>query len=47
MPAETLQSVGIGRFKYDGKYWEINGASLWKREGKGFAYYNTDNQFGG
>jgi len=43
----TLKTAGIGRFEYNGKYWEIQGASRWKRTGKGYGYYNTDNQLGG
>ena len=43
-----LKKHGIGRFEYNGKYWEIKGASsLWKRTDKGYGYYNTDNQLGG
>jgi hypothetical protein len=47
MSPETLKSNGIGRYEYNGKYWEIKGASMWKRSGNGYAYYNTDNQLGG
>ena len=47
MSDATLKSAGIGRFEYNGKYWEIKGASQWKREGKGYGYFNTDNQLGG
>jgi hypothetical protein len=47
MNPETLKSNGIGRYEYNGKYWEFKGASMWKRSGNGFAYYNTDNQLGG
>ncbi len=43
----TLKTTGIGRFEYNGKYWELKGASIWKRTGKGYGYYNTDNQLGG
>ena len=43
----TLKTAGIGRFEYNGKYWEIHGANRWKRTGKGYGYYNTDNQLGG
>jgi hypothetical protein len=43
----TLKTTGIGRYEYNGKYWEIKGARLWKRSGKGYGYYNTDNQLGG
>ena len=43
----TLKNTGIARYEYNGKYWEIKGASLWKRSGAGFGYYNTDNQLGG
>ena len=43
----TLKTTGIGRFEYNGKYWELKGASTWKRSGKGYGYYNTDNQLGG
>lgn len=43
----TLKTAGIGRFEYNGKYWEIKGADRWKRTGKGYGYYNTDNQLGG
>jgi hypothetical protein len=47
MSNATLKSAGVGRFEYNGKYWEIKGASQWKREGKGYGYFNTDNQLGG
>ncbi|MDZ4749777.1 MAG: hypothetical protein SH808_14955 [Saprospiraceae bacterium] len=43
----TLKTAGIGRFEYNGKYWEIHGSNRWKRIGKGYGYYNTDNQLGG
>lgn len=43
----TLFNYGIGKFVYNGKYWEIKGANQWKRKGKGYGYYNTDNQLGG
>ncbi len=47
LDGNTLKTAGIGRFEYNGKYWEIQGASRWKRTGKGYGYYNTDNQLGG
>ena len=47
MSDATLKSAGVGRFEYNGKYWTIKGASQWKREGKGYGYFNTDNQLGG
>ena len=31
----TLQTAGIGRFEYNGKYWEIKGANMWKEKTKG------------
>lgn len=43
----TLKKSGIARFEFNGKYWEIKGAGQWKRTGKGYGYYNTDNQLGG
>lgn len=43
----SLKTHGIGRYEYNGKYWEIKGANIWKRTAKGYAYYNTDNQLGG
>lgn len=43
----TLKQNGIGKFVFDGKYWEIKGAGQWKRQGNGYGYYNTNNQFGG
>lgn len=43
----TLKTAAIGRFEYNGKYWEIYGSGRWKRTGKGYGYYNTDNQLGG
>ena len=43
----TLKNTGIARYEYNGKYWELKGASIWKRSGKGYGYYNTDNQLGG
>ncbi len=43
----TLKTAGIGRFEYNGKYWEIKGSNMWKRKAKGYGYYNTDNQLGG
>ena len=45
--AATLQKHGVGRFEYNGKFWTLKGASTWKRKGKGYGYYNTDNQLGG
>ena len=42
-----LKEHGIGRFKHDGKFWDLNGSSLWKRKGNGWSYYTTNNQFGG
>lgn len=47
MKEEDLRTAGVGRFEYTGKYWEIKGASQWKRKDKGYGYYNTDNQLGG
>lgn len=47
MSDATLKSAGIGRYEYNGKYWVIKGASQWKRDGKGYGYFNTDNQLGG
>lgn len=43
----TLKKSGVARFEFNGKYWEIKGAGQWKRTGKGYGYYNTDNQLGG
>jgi hypothetical protein len=43
----VLKEHGIGKFVYDGKYWNLNGASIWKRSGNGWSYYTTNNQFGG
>jgi hypothetical protein len=43
----TLETSGIARFDYNGKFWEIKGSRAWKREGKGYDYYNTDNHLGG
>jgi hypothetical protein len=43
----VLKEHGIGRFTLKGKYWEIRGSSIWRRTGNGWAYYNTNNQFGG
>ena len=45
--AAVLKEHGIGKFVYDGKYWNLNGASIWKRTGNGWSYYTTNNQFGG
>ena len=44
--AATLKSNGIGLYKHDGTYWEINGANKWKRT-PGYGYYNTNNHLGG
>ena len=44
---KSLQTSGIGRFDFDGKFWEIKGSRTWKRQGKGYDYYNTDNHLGG
>jgi hypothetical protein len=45
--ATTLTQKGIGRFVHNGKFWEIKGASMWKRKENGYAYYNTNNHLGG
>lgn len=47
MDDAALKQNGIGKFVFDGKYWEIKGAGQWKRQGNGYGYYNTNNQFGG
>jgi hypothetical protein len=43
----VLKEHGVGRFVHDGKFWSLNGSSIWKRQGNGWAYYTTNNQFGG
>lgn len=45
--AAALKTHGIGKFEHNGKYWEIKGASQWKRADKGYDYFNTSNQYGG
>ena len=42
-----LKEHGIGKFKHNGKYWDLNGSALWKRKGNGWSYYTTNNQYGG
>lgn len=44
---QTLMNHGIGRFEFNGHYWELKGSKIWKREGTQFAYYNTNNNAGG
>lgn len=44
---QTLLNHGIGRFEFNGHYWELKGSKIWKREGTQFAYYNTNNNAGG
>ena len=39
----TLKTHGIARYEFNGKSWEIKGANVWKRSGKGYAHYNTNN----
>jgi hypothetical protein len=43
----TLKTHGIGRYEHSGKFWEIKGAKMWGRSGKGYNYYNTNNHLGG
>ncbi len=43
----TLKSNGIGRFEYNGAWWEIKGSNMWGRKDKGYGYYNTDHAGGG
>jgi hypothetical protein len=43
----VLKAHGIGKFTFDGNYWELKGSSIWKRKGNGWSYYTTNNQFGG
>jgi hypothetical protein len=44
--AATLKAHGIGMFKHDGSFWELNGAHIWKRS-PGYGYFNTNNHLGG
>jgi hypothetical protein len=43
----TLSTAGIGRFVFDGHFWEIKGSRLWKRNERVYGYYNTNNHLGG
>lgn len=44
---QTLMKNGIGRFEFNGHFWELKGAKVWKRQGAQYAYYNTNNNAGG
>lgn len=38
----VLAKKGIGRYEYTNAWWEIRGAKIWGRTGKGFDYYNSN-----
>ena len=44
---EVLKEHGVAKFAQLKKFYNFNGAAIWKRKGNGWAYYNTNNQFGG
>ena len=37
----ALKKQGIGRFEYKDNWWELRGARIWERAGKGYDYYNS------
>jgi hypothetical protein len=43
----VLKEHGVAKFAQVKKFYNFNGASIWKRQGNGWAYYTTNNQFGG
>jgi hypothetical protein len=45
--AQDLIDHGVGHFEFDGDFWTVKGASIWKRKGKEYGYYNTNNHLGG
>lgn len=47
MDPAVLKEHGVAKFAQAKKFYNFNGASIWKRQGDGWAYYNTNNQFGG
>jgi len=47
MEPSELKEHGICRFTHDGKFWSLQGSSIWKRSGNGWSYFTTNNQFGG
>ncbi|HJW28271.1 MAG TPA: hypothetical protein VJ508_03375 [Saprospiraceae bacterium] len=44
--AAALKAHGVGRFELK-KFWEMSGARIWKREGKGYDYFDSNNSAGG
>ena len=47
MDPTALKEHGVAKFAQVKKIYNFNGASIWKRKGNGWAYYNTNNQAGG
>ncbi len=45
--AATLMNYGVAKYVFNGKFWEVQGASSWRRKGNGYGYFNTDNHLGG
>ncbi len=37
-----LKKNGIGHFAYKNSWWELRGAKIWNRPGKGYEYYNSN-----
>lgn len=40
--ATQLKNHGIGHFVFKNSWWELRGANIWKRTGKGYEYYNSN-----
>lgn len=45
--AATLMNYGVAKYTYNGKFWEVQGSSVWRRKGNVYGYFNTDNHLGG
>lgn len=41
MDPNTLMLNGVARFEFKSNYWELKGASIWKRKGSDYTYYNS------
>lgn len=42
LESSFLKNHGIGHFEYKTSWWELRGARIWDRGGKGFEYYNSN-----
>lgn len=42
LESSFLKKHGIGYFEYKTSWWELRGAKIWDRTGKGFDYYNSN-----